>query len=143
MKRFLIILMMAIMSFSVGSCDLINDLGSLTDDQQQELETDGYVEGWTEEGDKLIFKMVAGESSYQMTYLFTFEFKGDTCEKAELQIIFPDALTATIFHAALESEGETNAKLSGKKVIVDYTAEYKGLSKSELKAAIEATDSWM
>lgn len=147
MKRLVFLLfaflMMASVSFSVVSCDVLSSLEGLDPDEQEQLEEDGYVEGWTEEGDKLVYKLVVGDETYNMVYLMIFEFKGDTCVAAEMQIVFPDSLTASIFYAALDSEAKSLAEHSGNKVIVDCTEDYKDLSKAELKASIEDTDSWM
>lgn len=136
-------MMIAAASFSAASCDILGSLSDLSDDEQQQFEEDGYVEGWTEEGNKMVYKLVMGDESYKMVYLLIFEFSGDTCKEAEMQIIFPDAITAGIFYAAIDADKKHLANQSGNKVILDCTEDYKGLSKSELKEAIDDSDSWM
>lgn len=147
MKRLLSLLfaavMMAAVSFSVMSCDIFGGLTDLTDEEQEQFEEDGYVEGWTEEGNKLIYKYIVGEDSYRMVYLMIFKFKGDVCNEAEMQILFSDSLTASIFYAAIDPEDKHLAKQSGNKVTLDCTEDYKGLSKQELKDSIDESDSWM
>ncbi len=127
----------AIATSMVSSCEK-NPFGNSGED----TEYGEYQAGWTEKGDKLIYKQTLdyGVGSYTQVLIFTFE--NDICVKATGEFIWPTEILAKVFYDALEEE-KANARLSGKKVIIDFTDTYKGLSKNDLKGAIDASGGWV
>ncbi len=121
----------------VSSC---NPLDKLMDADGENTEYGEYKTGWTEEGDKLIWKYGI-EGSY--TQVLIFEFKNDVCVKATGEFIWPTAILAQACYEGLGAEDKANAKVSGKKVTIDLTDSYKDLKKSDLKAGIDASGGWM
>ncbi len=124
----------------VSSCD---GLGSLLGDGSEDTEYGEYKAGWTEEGNKLIYKQTLDYGIGSYTQILIFEFSGDKCKKATGEFVWPSAILAQAFYEELDADDKANAKISGKKVTIDLTDDYKDLSKSELKEAINATDGWM
>lgn len=117
------------MSFYVVSCGLI-DL---------DKEGDGlYEAGWTENGNTIIFKYELDLIIYKLSYVLEFTFSGDTCVSAVETVIFPDTTTAQAFYNELDDDEKAVARLNGKQVTLDISEDYKGLSKAELKASIDA-----
>ncbi len=106
-------------------------------------EYEDYEYGWTEEGNKLIFKYDAGLDWGGYALVLIFEFKNDICIKATAEYIWSSAAYARMFYDELDEDTKKNAKLKGSKVTVDMTDEYKDLKKSDLKAAIDMDNGWM
>ncbi len=135
-KNILVALMAIFTLTTVFSCDKPSNGGDDLTGWEK------YTAGWTEEGDKLIYKQ-SFENTGGYTQILIFEFKNDRCIKATGEFIWSSAEFASIYYNALPEDIKPHAKLSGKKVIIDFTDDYRDLSKSTLKAAIDATDQWI
>ena len=124
-------IMMAIaLMFTAMSCDMLANI-----DKDGDGVYDGYTEGWTEEGNKIVYRFDLDLYVAKWIYILEFTFgRDDLCTKATQTIHFPNAETAQDFYDDLDPE---TATISGKKVTQDITEEYAGMSKSELKEAIE------
>ncbi len=121
------------------SCDM---LGNETEGEENVTGWENYTAGWTEEGNKLIYKQSFDYGIAAYTQILIFEFKDDKCIKATGEFIWPSAEFAMIYFNALDEATKPNASVSGQKVTIDLTADFRDLSKSELKAAIDAADQW-
>ncbi len=99
------------------------------------------VEGeWREEGNKLIW-VYTYDYGYGVSYTatWTLTFDGDTCVKSECACKFSSSEMADMFYQAWKEDSpEYPVTKSGNTVTIDYTALHRGLSKAEVKAAIEA-----
>ena len=124
-------IMMAIaLMFTAMSCDMLANI-----DKDGDGVYDGYTEGWTEEGNKIVYRFDLDLYVAKWIYVLEFTFgRDDLCTKATQTIHFPNAETAQDFYDDLDPE---TATISGKKVTQDITEDYAGMSKSELKEAIE------
>ena len=125
-------------------CTLVFTIGTLSfvscGDKNGDDDIDGgnIKTGWTESGDTLTFSATSGAGSYQTSSVWTFKFNGDSCTQARCVVTFPSAAIAQTAYAALDSEDKQNTTISGSSITMNYDAEYAGMSKAELKAAIEA-----
>ncbi len=125
---------------AVSSC---SGLGDLVNGDGENTEYGEYKAGWTEEGNKLIYKQSLDYGIGEYTQVLIFEFKNDKCVKATGEFIWPTAILAKAFYDELDADDKANAKLSGKKVTIDLTDDYTDLTKTDLKAAIDASQGWM
>ncbi len=121
------------------SCDglgnLMNNDGNL---EYGELES-----GWTEQGNKLIYKISLNYVLGKYTQVMTFEFSGDKCAKATTEYVWSSEVLAKSFYDSLDEVEKAKAKLSGKTISIDMTDDFKEMSKDEIKEAINAIDEWI
>ncbi len=134
-----IVLATALTVTMASSCE---GLGSLLGDGE-DTEYGEYKAGWTEEGNKLVYKQSLDYGIGSYTQVIIFEFKGDKCTKATGEFIWPSSILAKAFYEELDEDDKKLAKLSGSKVTIDLSEDYKDLSKEDLKASIDATGGWM
>ncbi len=133
-----IVLATALAVSVVSSCDMLDKI-----EDTEDTEYGQYKAGWTEEGDKLIYKQSLDYGVAEYTQVLIFEFKNNVCTKATGEFIWPTAVLAKTFYDGLDAEDQANAKLNGKKVTIDLTDTYTDLTKDDLKAAIDASQGWM
>ncbi len=101
------------------------------------LDPDNYEYGWTEDANKLTYKVGVGIYTIELI----FEFENDVCVKATEKISFSSASLARAFYDELDSEEKAEYKLSGKTLTCDITEDYRGLTKAQIKGDVEA-DEW-
>ncbi len=139
MKRFFKIILIALAAIftasMASSCNMLGDIIENADDV-------GVEAKWTEKGNKLIYEVTVNYLLVKYKQVLTFEFENDTCVKATGEFIFDSAKLAREFYNELDDEEKKNATLDGKKIIMDQTEAYAGISKAELKEAIEASGGW-
>ncbi len=143
MKRIVKIITIALLAVftmnTASSCGELGDILDNTDDTEYgDIET-----GWTEKGNKLIYKISLDYILGKYTQVMTFEFSGETCIKATIEYIWSSDLLAQSFYESLDEDERAKAKLSGKTITMDATDDFKGMSKSEIKEAIDAIDEWL
>ncbi len=121
------------------SCDGLGNL--INNDGEPEY---GELEsGWTEQGNKLIYKISLNYVLGTYTQVMTFEFAGDKCAKATTEYVWSSEILAKSFYDSLDEEEKAKAKLSGKTISIDMTEDFKDMSKDEIKEAINAIDEWI
>ncbi len=98
-----------------------------------------YNDGWTEDGNKLIFKYDLGLEYGGYAVVYVFEFRNDLCVKATAEYVCSSAYMAQMLYEEID---EDEARLSGNSIIIDMTDEFEGLSKTELKSVIDMTNDW-
>ncbi len=134
--KFLSVLFTIAMALVFVSCDKTDEPDNNNGDTPGEVIGGDYEYGvWYEEGNKLIYLIEYDLIIYKYTSKLIFTFDGDVCIKAICENEFSDATMADIFYQELLAAGESATK-SGKTVTIDYTEQYAGMSKSDLKAAI-------
>lgn len=100
---------------------------------------EGIVDsGWREEGNKLIWETTY-DYGYGVSYSaeWSLTFDGDSCTDSKCACTFASSELATAFYQSWE-DSDYSATKSGNTVTVDYTSLHRGMSKTQLKAAIEA-----
>lgn len=124
-------IMMAIaLMFTAVSCDILGNI-----DKDGDGVYDGYTQGWTEEGNKIVYRFDLDLYVAKWIYILEFTFGADNkCKKATQTINFPNAETAQDYYDDLEPD---TATIKGDKVTEDITEGFEGMEKEELKAAIE------
>lgn len=97
---------------------------------------------WTEKGNQLIYTETYDWGygvSYTATWTLTFE--NDKCVKSICACKFSSSEYANAFYEAMKADEAYPVSKSGNTVTVDYTELHKGMSKSDLKASLEAMGS--
>ncbi len=126
-------LFLAVMSVGFTACS------SDDDDNGIENPDDILQNGkWVEEGNTITYTTNVG-SLYTMKWVLTFD-ANDICTKSVCESTFANSAMANEYFNEQKDEGHP-INVSGNKVTEDFTQEHKGLSKSVLKAAIEAMSS--
>lgn len=125
-------IMMAIaLMFTAASCDILGNI-----DKDGDGVYDGYTQGWTEEGNKIVYRFDLDLYVAKWVYILEFTFGADDkCTKATQTIHFPNAETAQDYYDDLDPD---TATINGKKVTEDLTEEFAGMEKAELKETIES-----
>lgn len=108
------------------------------DDNNDGADDGGAKMGWTENGDTMTYRVKYGAGNSLYDYVWTFKFNGDSCTQARCSVSFPTAAIVQAVYAALNTEEKTRASISGKTITLNYDGDYLGMSKSDLKAAINA-----
>lgn len=134
----LFILTIGLISFVSCSKDKDDDNGNGGGNNGTELPV-----GWTEDGNRLIYKAIQGAGVYELVYVWTMTFESDLCVSARLEITFPDAAMAQAVYNELEPEVKELSSISGKVITMNFDEEYRGLSKQEIKDAITAGGGWI
>lgn len=136
MKHLIFMMLFSGIVFGFSAC-------SDKDDEPGENPGQEIVEGkWTEQGNKLIYK-ITYDYGYGASYtaVWTLTFDGDTCIKSECVCTFSSSQLADAFYEAWQEDESYPATKSGDTVIVDWTELHKGMSKTDVKKAIDAMDS--
>lgn len=130
-KHFIFMMLFLGIAFGFSACSDKNDEPG---DPAQE-----FVEGkWTEQGNKLIYKITyAYGLGVSYTAVWTLTFDGDTCIKSECACTFDSSQLADAFYESWK-DTEYPATKSGKTVTVDWTVAHRGMSKTDVKKAIDA-----
>ncbi len=124
-SRIMVALTAMTLTFSATSCGL----GKLADF----LDPDNYESGWTEEGNKLIFK--GSVVLYDFIYEFTFD-RNDICAAASYTVSWSTAQLANAYWDKLDAEEKKLCKKNGNKITHDVSEEFKGTDKSTIREAI-------
>ena len=137
MKKILLLLFaFAIISTTFTSCD-INGLGG-----ENNSSISDKPNGLSEDGNKLYYKI--GEDygygvGFQILWTFTFD-ASNKCSKAECEYDWGNATLADVFYDELVNDEETIADYpvskKGSVVNIDYTVDYKGMSREEIKEGL-------
>lgn len=116
--------------------------GDKDDDEPGNNSGQEIVEGkWTEQGNKLIYKISYDYGSgVSYSGVWTLTFEGDSCVKSECACTFGSSQVADAFYQVWREEETYPATKSGNTITIDYTEIHRGMSKTELKAAIGAMD---
>ena len=96
-----------------------------------------YREGWEENGNTITYTCQVNLIVYKVGYIMTFTFTGDTCTGATMTVEYPKASYAEEAWNDLDDEEKAKGSRNGKKITLDVTEDYVGMSKDELKSNIE------
>ena len=140
-KNFFCLFIFTISLISFVSCSKDkddNDNGNGNNNGNTELPA-----GWTEDGNKLIYKTIQDTGGYEFVYVWTMTFDGDVCIKARLEITCPNAAMAQIIYDGFEAEEKEISSVSGRVITMNLDEDYYGLSKQDIKDAITAGGGWI
>jgi hypothetical protein len=135
-SRFAIIVLVAIgaLTFS-ASCEKNDDVSDFD-------ENEFVNNSWTEVGNKLIYKITYKYGdliNYKAIWTFVFNTK-DKCKSAKCVCKFDSETLADTFYKGLRATSNKPVTQSGKTVTIDFSDDYSGMSRTEIRAALAAMD---
>lgn len=141
-KFLLGILFVSSMAIGFTACSSDDDKEVFDPNNPNEYLDDHVNSSWKEEGNKVIYTTTY-DYGYGISYTakWTLTFENDLCVKSICECSFSSGEIAQAFYEGYKDVYPVS--ISGKKVTVDFTSDHKGLSKAELKAALEIMAGYM
>ncbi|MBQ1909615.1 MAG: hypothetical protein II170_06720 [Bacteroidaceae bacterium] len=133
MKKFLFLCLTAMCCAFISCGD---------DDEPKGGNTNGQVAATIKEtANQLVLTYTTTTPGFTYTTTWTCDFQNDKCVSSTMTQTYPSEAIAKMVYDELDDEDKRIARLSGRSVIIDMTAEHKDMTREQIKITMQAIQS--